>query len=93
MIKTANTISKHFHYGLSGELLAENQDDGTVTREYTYLHGQMISVIDTLPPTTEAAQTAIKTKPALEKTNTQLEADNRTNTSTKSGGGFEFIVF
>jgi len=46
VIKTIGSTTTHFHYGLSGELLAEAGGNGDVTREYIYLQGQMIAMVD-----------------------------------------------
>ncbi|MEM7314725.1 MAG: RHS repeat-associated core domain-containing protein, partial [Planctomycetota bacterium] len=46
VVKTASGITTHFHYGLDGQLLAETDDTGAQIREYVYLHGAPLALID-----------------------------------------------
>ncbi|MEM7254727.1 MAG: RHS repeat-associated core domain-containing protein [Pseudomonadota bacterium] len=46
VIKTVDGQTTHFHYGLNGELLAESDDTGAPVREYIYLHGAPLALID-----------------------------------------------
>lgn len=44
--KTTGTSTTHYLYGLQGELLAEASEEGQVLRQYLYLNGQLVGVID-----------------------------------------------
>lgn len=46
--KTVNGVTTHFLYGPEGELLAEADSNGNLTRQYLYLNGQMIAVVDVM---------------------------------------------
>lgn len=45
-IAADNSQNKHFHYDLSGTLLAENHPSGTDVKDYIYLEGMLLAIVD-----------------------------------------------
>lgn len=43
---TSETFQRHYHYDLDGALLAESLANGTVVKEYVYLQGQLLAVLE-----------------------------------------------
>lgn len=85
VMKTASGATTHFHYGLQGELLAESETDGHIKREYVYLHGQMIAVIDTPKAEADAAPAASPSSNLAARTSeSKTEATNTTNNTSAS---------
>ncbi|MGC1511094.1 DUF6531 domain-containing protein [Ketobacter sp.] len=44
--KAADGIAQHFHFDLQGQLLAESNAQGEPQRDYLYLNGQMVAMVD-----------------------------------------------
>lgn len=44
--KVVNGVTTVFHYGLSGQIIAESNSAGTITAEYVYLNGQPLAKME-----------------------------------------------
>ena len=44
--KVASGVTTHYHYGLQGNLIAESSGDGTPLRDYIYLNGERIAMVE-----------------------------------------------
>ncbi|MFT5391602.1 MAG: hypothetical protein ACI8PT_001797, partial [Gammaproteobacteria bacterium] len=45
-VAKSSTATTLYHYAPSGRLIAELSESGTVTREYVYLHGEPLALLD-----------------------------------------------
>lgn len=88
VIKTAAGMTTHFHYGPQGELLAESQADGFVNREYVYLHGHMVAVIDNEETTPEAQAAPQKVSAHSGQAG---EPDTASQANSPSGGALNLL--
>ncbi|MCG8673138.1 MAG: DUF6531 domain-containing protein [Pseudomonadales bacterium] len=79
--KTVGSETHRFHFGLNGELLAEKGFDADILgREYVYLHGRLLAVMDTCEEgvctTPSAAPQAKSAKASPQKSSSSSESSS-----------------